>query len=58
MNKFLWGDPETFQQLTARIPLGHWGEPSDIANAALFLASDASRYITGQTIVASGGRQA
>lgn len=58
MNKFLWGDPETFQQLTARIPLGHWGEPSDIANAALFLASDASRYITGQIIVASGGRQA
>ena len=58
MNKFLWEDPETFQQLTAKIPLGHWGEPVDIANAALFLASDASRYITGQTIVASGGRQA
>jgi NAD(P)-dependent dehydrogenase (short-subunit alcohol dehydrogenase family) len=58
LNKFLWDDPETFQQWTARIPLGHWGEPSDIANSALFLASDAARYLTGQTIVASGGRMA
>ena len=36
-------------------PLGRSGEPGDIADVALFLASDASRYITGQTIVVDGG---
>ena len=36
-------------------PLGRGGEPGDIADVALFLASDASRYITGQTIVVDGG---
>jgi NAD(P)-dependent dehydrogenase (short-subunit alcohol dehydrogenase family) len=38
-----------------RIPLGRFGEPEDIALLAIFLASDASAYITGETIVASGG---
>jgi 3-oxoacyl-[acyl-carrier protein] reductase len=36
-------------------PLGRGGEPGDIADVALFLASDASRYITGQTLVVDGG---
>ena len=40
---------------TARIPLGRQGDPDDIATVALFLASDASRYITGETIVVDGG---
>jgi NAD(P)-dependent dehydrogenase (short-subunit alcohol dehydrogenase family) len=35
--------------------LGRWGEPEDIANTALFLASDASSFITGQTITVAGG---
>jgi len=38
-----------------RIPVGHLGQPSEIANAVLYLASDASRYVTGQTIIADGG---
>ena len=38
-----------------RIPLGRFGETRDIANAAIFLASDASAFITGETIVISGG---
>ncbi len=38
------------------IPLGSLGEPDDIAFAAMFLASDAARYITGQTIVVDGGQ--
>jgi glucose 1-dehydrogenase len=37
------------------IPVGRWGEPEEIGRLAVFLASDASSYVTGQTIVASGG---
>jgi 2-dehydro-3-deoxy-D-gluconate 5-dehydrogenase len=40
---------------TARIPLGRQGDADDIATVALFLASDASRYMTGETIVVDGG---
>src|SRR4030095_1192658 len=39
-----------------RIPLGHAGEPEDIAEAVAFLASDASRHMTGQTLHINGGR--
>ena len=38
------------------IPMGHLGEPEDIAWAALYLASDEARYVTGQTIVVDGGQ--
>jgi 3-oxoacyl-[acyl-carrier protein] reductase len=37
------------------IPLGRWGTPEDVAGAAVFLASDASRYLTGQMIAVNGG---
>jgi 3-oxoacyl-[acyl-carrier protein] reductase len=39
-----------------RIPLGHAGEPEDVAEAVAFLASDASRHMTGQTLHINGGR--
>ena len=39
-----------------RIPLGHAGEPEDIAEAVAFLASDSSRHMTGQTLHINGGR--
>jgi NAD(P)-dependent dehydrogenase (short-subunit alcohol dehydrogenase family) len=39
-----------------RIPLGHAGDPEDVAEAVAFLASDTSRHITGQTIHVNGGR--
>jgi NAD(P)-dependent dehydrogenase (short-subunit alcohol dehydrogenase family) len=39
----------------ARVPIGRWGEPDDIAKLALFFASDAASYITGETIIADGG---
>jgi len=42
-------------EMAARIPLGRTGEPIDIASVALFLASDISNYITGQTIIVDGG---
>ena len=55
MSKHLWSDPERLKQEIARIPLGRIGEPSDIGSVAVFLASDASRHITGSTIVVDGG---
>lgn len=39
----------------ARVPLGRWGEPDDVAKLAVFLASDAASYITGETVIADGG---
>ncbi|MDR2307510.1 MAG: SDR family oxidoreductase [Paucimonas sp.] len=49
------GDPALNRQIAAGIPLGRLGEPADIAAAMLFLASDAARYITGQTLIVDGG---
>jgi 2-deoxy-D-gluconate 3-dehydrogenase len=48
-------DQERLSEITKRIPLGRWAAPEDIAGAAIFLASDASDYITGQTIFVDGG---
>ena len=48
-------DKERFTEITGRIPLGRWADPEDLAGAAVFLASDASNYITGQTIFIDGG---
>ena len=48
--------PETNQQkMLEMIPIGSFGTPEDVAEAALFLASDAARYITGQAIQVDGG---
>ena len=47
---------DVLSERIAEIPLGRIGEPADVANAALFLASDLSSYLTGITIEVSGGR--
>lgn len=51
----LWEDPAAEAALKRAVPLGRIGEPEDIAGAALFLASDAGRYVNGQGIVIDGG---
>ena len=43
------------RQILERIPAGRWGEPSDLAGAAVFLASPASDYINGEVLVVDGG---
>lgn len=48
-------DQAASQKIVDRIPLGDWGEPDDIANAIVFLASPAARYITGVTVPVDGG---
>lgn len=50
----LYGE-ESLQRYASITPLGRLGEPADIAAAAVFLASDASHWITGETIRVSGG---
>ena len=44
-----------YEERGKTIPLGRYGESSEVADVALFLASDASRYVTGQTIRVDGG---
>jgi NAD(P)-dependent dehydrogenase (short-subunit alcohol dehydrogenase family) len=48
-------DPDRFERWTKKAPLGRIGEPEDIADACLFLASDAARWITGVNLVVDGG---
>ena len=46
---------ENLANLSAKIPLGCFGEPQDVANAVLYLASDEAKYITGTEIIIDGG---
>jgi NAD(P)-dependent dehydrogenase (short-subunit alcohol dehydrogenase family) len=51
----LWQNPETLERATRTSPLRRIGEPDEIAGAAVFLASKASSFTTGQTIICDGG---
>jgi NAD(P)-dependent dehydrogenase (short-subunit alcohol dehydrogenase family) len=51
----LWEDPERLQHVTANSPLRRIGEPDEIAGTAVYLASRAGTFITGQSIVVDGG---
>ena len=49
-------DTGALRNILSRTPMGRLGQPEEIAKIAVFLASDASSYMTGQTIYADGGR--
>ncbi len=55
LNQVLQDDPEFSAWVEKRTPLGRWGTPDDIAPAAVFLASQASAFITGQILAVDGG---
>lgn len=48
-------DPQLYASILSRCPFGRMGTPEEVANVALFLASDAASWVTGQTIVVDGG---
>ncbi|MEO0546404.1 MAG: SDR family oxidoreductase [Pseudomonadota bacterium] len=54
--KALWENPDNLKAALATTPMKRIGEPDEIAGAAVFLASDAGRYMTGQQIVIDGGQ--
>jgi glucose 1-dehydrogenase len=55
INTAAWSTEEAMQELLKLMPYGRIGEPVDIANAVLFLASDLSDYMTGATVYVDGG---
>jgi dehydrogenase/reductase SDR family member 4 len=56
LSEYYWKDQTRFQPLMERQPIKHLGQPIEIAEIALMLASGESSYLTGQTIVVDGGR--
>ena len=54
-NQILYEDQEWVEYLVDRIPLRRPGEPQDLDGAVVFLASDASQYVSGQTLLVDGG---
>lgn len=55
INRSAWETPSARRDLESLIPYGRIGEPDDVARAVLWLASDASDYVTGTTLVVDGG---
>jgi NAD(P)-dependent dehydrogenase (short-subunit alcohol dehydrogenase family) len=56
LTKDVFANDERYQQITSKIPMGRLAEPEDLIGGVIFLSSDASNYLTGQTIYIDGGR--
>jgi 2-deoxy-D-gluconate 3-dehydrogenase len=55
LTEALQKDKGRYAEILGRIPMGRWGEPEELGGAVLYLVSDASSYVTGQTFVIDGG---
>jgi NAD(P)-dependent dehydrogenase (short-subunit alcohol dehydrogenase family) len=55
LSEYYWKD-KNLAQVLEKQPIRHLGQPEEVAEAAVLLASDGASYITGQTIVVDGGR--
>jgi NAD(P)-dependent dehydrogenase (short-subunit alcohol dehydrogenase family) len=55
MNRSLLDDPVKYKEFVAQIPMGRWGEVEELAGAVVFLASDASSYMTATPLFIDGG---
>jgi NAD(P)-dependent dehydrogenase (short-subunit alcohol dehydrogenase family) len=55
MGQQVWGEQEKAAPMLARIPLGRFGVPADVADAVVWLASDASAMVNGADIPLDGG---
>ena len=55
MNRQLLDDPVKYQEFVKQIPMGRWGEVEELTGSAVFLATDASSYVTGTTLTVDGG---
>lgn len=55
MNTALIADEERQRAILARVPAGRWGKPEDFKGAALYLASEASSYVSGEVLTVDGG---